>query len=270
MRRTELSPALTVLLTQVLLWSAGKEPPVRDLHTVELFSGDMEITKKLLDLGCRRVGFDKRYDPDEDLCASKGFETAMSIVLRLRPHGHLWAAPVCSSWGFIGRSATGRSQGNAGGNRYNLKTKLANRMVVLLAHLILLAYVRNVHIWLEQPLSSIMPGFSPMTETIEERLEHACTTYLYAFGSASTKPLKIWSTCPNVQKLSRKRPKGKTGSLAVKKGKKSMEFAMHSSGHRRTPRRLGRRLLRRCYRFCVKRRLTCGLARSAAAEQCSS
>eukprot|EP00969_Alexandrium_andersonii_P014175 617883-Alexandrium_andersonii.AAC.1 len=124
----DVSAALLPLLAQSLLWASLKEPPVRDLHSVELFSGDMQITKHMLDAGCNSVGYDCRYDPDENLCTAKGFEKALRLVLRLRPHAHLWAAPVCSSWGFIGRSTTGRWAGNAGGDRRNLRTKLANRM----------------------------------------------------------------------------------------------------------------------------------------------
>ena len=211
------SATLLPCLVQALLWSERKAPRHRDLHSVELFAGEMQITKHMLDLSFLSVGFDCRYGENEDLCTAAGFEKALRLILRIRPCGHLWAAPVCSSWGFIGRSATGRWQGNAGGNRANSKTRNANRMVVLLTCLFLLAHFRGVHLWLEQPVSSLMAMFSPMAELMDEIMKCTTATYLFCFGSKSTKPIKIWSTCTLVANLKRKKPRN-AGGLAERKG----------------------------------------------------
>ena len=153
----------SLALAQVLQWCATREPHERDLDSVELFAGDMAITRNMLRRGYCSVAYDKRYynnGPEEDLCTAEGFEKALALVLRLRPHASRWAAPVCSTWGFIGRSGTGRRAGHAAGDNNVPRTRYANRMVALLTMLFLVAYVRNVHIWIEQPTSSLMPSLA--------------------------------------------------------------------------------------------------------------
>ena len=43
-------------------------------------------------------------------------KTAVALLLRVRPGGLLWMAPVCSSWTFTNSSNTGRKLANVVGN----------------------------------------------------------------------------------------------------------------------------------------------------------
>ena len=86
---------LAPLMAQILLWSQGREPPDRDLDSVELLSGEMAITNAMLAQGRRSVGFDKRYGPDEDLCSTAGFDNAINLILRIKPHGALELGRPC-------------------------------------------------------------------------------------------------------------------------------------------------------------------------------
>jgi hypothetical protein len=204
----------------LLCWSAEKEPAERDLDSVELFAGQMQITRHMIKSGWRSVSYDKAYhgDESEDLCTMLGFENALRLVLRLRPHGSLWAAPVCSTWGFIGRSGTGRSASNAMGDNSVPRTRYANRMVVLTTMLMLLAYIRNAHVWIEQPSSSLMPVFSPLKEFLDFACGYSVTTFLQAFGSKSLKPLCIRCSAEEVMRLRRQRPHVRGENLATTKG----------------------------------------------------
>ena len=199
---------LSALLVQILLWCTKLEPARRDLDSVELFGGDMAITRGMFDLGCKSVSFDKKYYPSdkEDFLTRAGFTRALALTLRIKPGGSLWGAPVCSSWGWIGRSTTKRNAHMPWGDLFNPSVKRSNRMVVLLVMLFLLSVSRGVHVWLEQPASTIMKFFTPMKEFLE--------TYMYeqqvwpkSYGSKTMKPLSIWSSSEAVHGLKRYKPR---------------------------------------------------------------
>ena len=154
------------------------------------------------------VAFDKQYytDDTEDITTSRGFNRALRLVLRLKCGASLWAAPVCSSWGFVGRSTTKRSRWNPRGCRFNHRVLHANSMVVIVTMLFMLAYTRGVHCWLEQPTSSLMASISPMTEFLKVAMPHRQTVWLGAFGASSQKPLLVWCTSPVVTLLARPKP----------------------------------------------------------------
>lgn len=144
-----------------MLWS--QEPHYRDLDSVELFAGAMMITRNMVRNKQASISFDIEYSITEDICSSVGFAESLHGILRVRPKGSIWGAPVCSSWGFIGRKGTARTKERPSGNS-SPRTKNANRMVVLTTLLFLAAYVRGCHIWLEQPVISLMRECSPLKD----------------------------------------------------------------------------------------------------------
>ena len=201
---------LMPLWMQIIDWASEFPDVRRDLVSVELFAGEMQITRSLIsDHNARAVAFDKAYfkDDSEDLCSQKGFRKAIFLVLRIAKGGSLWAAPVCSSWGWVGRAATKRSMMCPGGFVWNNKVRQANRMVVLLSMIFLLAFSRGVDCWLEQPSSSVMKAFSPMKEILTTFMPFHQQVWLSAYGAQSHKPLTIWSSNACVALLARKKPK---------------------------------------------------------------
>ena len=162
----------------------------------------------MYECGQAAVAFDKSYfnDDTEDITTTRGFNRALRLVLRLKPGASLWAAPVCSSWGFVGRSTTDRSPSNPSGCMFNHRVLNANSMVTIVTVLFLLAYTRGVHCWLEQPTSSLMAAFSPMTEFLTFAMPHRQAVFLGAFGASSQKPLLVWCTSPVVTLLARPKP----------------------------------------------------------------
>ena len=87
---------------------------------------------------------------------------------------------------------------------------------MLVAMLFLLAHNRNVNLFLEQPLTSLMPRFSPMKEVIEFCLEHKQMVWLSAFGAPSDKPLSIFCSSPAVASLKRSKPHNASSKLYVR------------------------------------------------------
>ena len=89
-------------------------------------------------------------------------------------------------------------------------------MVVRLVLLMLVAWCRGVHLFTENPLSTLIHFFSPLRELIESIMPHKVTIFLSSYGSLCPKPIFVWSTTSLVQQL--KLPKkATTERLAVKK-----------------------------------------------------
>lgn len=120
---------MALLLQHSSLWDE-MEPAVRDLDSVELFSGDQAITNAFLQKGLMAAPFDRKHGEHQNIVSEEGFRQATGLVMRLRPGGALWGAPVCSSWVWISRSSTGRSKKRPEGNKAFAPVKEANKMVV--------------------------------------------------------------------------------------------------------------------------------------------
>ena len=78
-------------------------------------------------------------------------------------------------------------------------------MVVRLCLLMLVAWVRGVHLFMENPMSTVIHFFSPLRELIGCILKHKVTVFLSSYGSPCPKPIMIWSTTSHVQRLWRRK-----------------------------------------------------------------
>jgi hypothetical protein len=155
------------------------------------------ITSAVLAQGKAAACFDRVYTELDDMCTDRGYERSVGLVMRIKEQGNLWSAPVCSTWGYLARSTTKRSRGNPSGQIAFNRTRNANRMVVLMSMLTLLAWTRNVHVWIEQPQNSCMQTFEPFKSVCEHVLTEQCLTYLWQFDQrGNCKPLRIFSSHP--------------------------------------------------------------------------
>ena len=202
---SELHPVLLPLLLQVL--EHVDLNGSRDIDALEFMSGAAEITKASARNGLFSVGYDKSYSstPINDINSQVGFKRAMDLTLRVRRHGALWCAPVCSTWVWIGRAGSGRSQESAYCNTDIPRIRASNTMVVRLVLLMLLAWSRGVHLYMENPSSTIIHYFSPLQEFIMSVLKFKVTVHLSSYGSVYPKPIAVWSTTPQVESLKRKK-----------------------------------------------------------------
>ena len=205
MRRfSQLAPVLVPLLLEVLQHCGSDlQSTPRDLDSLELFAGRAEISHAVARKGLQAVAYDKSYSNTDinDLTSVDGFKRAVALTLRVKEHGTLFAAPVCSSWVWIGRSGSGRSSASAAGDRSNPRIRHANQMVVHLVFVLLLAWVRGVQLYVENPVSSLINFFSPFKELVDTVLLHKATVHLGSYGAESQKSVTIWSTSPLVHRL---------------------------------------------------------------------
>ena len=201
-------PVLTALLLWIvpLMEEARSQNPGLDLHSIEFYSGQAANTKGVERQGLAAVGYDKSYNPiTQDILTDNGFKAAIRLLARLKPGGAVWAAPKCSSWVFLCTSNSKRSAQNPNGNTslpfVAEGNEIAKRTVALL-----LVAVTMLHafVYIEQPVSSLMPHAEPLKSFIGEHLPYCIATPLGSFGAPTQKTIHVWSNNPQVSKLKRK------------------------------------------------------------------
>lgn len=231
MRNAAQLPAVLVplLLHAYTLIPAGS--PERDLDSVEFMSGKAAVTRSAAALGLDSVGFDKSYhdNGEMDILTERGWRNAVLLTLRVRQHGSIWLAPVCSTWVWVGRFGSGRTAKHAGGNVLNQRTRIGNMMVVRCVLLMLLAWARGVHLWLENPHSTLIHEFSPLKEFLGACMPFKCTVHMCSYGSSCQKTMWIWSSSALVLKL--KRVKGPVTERLC--SKKRVGIALQVTGRRK-------------------------------------
>ena len=109
-------------------------------------------------------------------------------------------------------------------------------MVFNLSVLLVVAHIRGVAIFVEQPSSSLLRSYEPFKTCWEYALRHTARTYLGAFGAKTPKPIDIMSNCSDVHKLKRPPPQGldrlcSKDSKGGVNGKKSMMSSSQSYPH---------------------------------------
>ena len=193
---------------------------LRDLDVVELWSGIGSIVRAAEAAGFTAMPFDKfrikgitdSDDPEttEDILLEAGFRRALSLVLRLRPGGLLWMAPVCSSWIFLNLKNTMRTKVRGPKFRGNLKylpVRHGNLMAEMAAFLFLVAAARGVHAVIENPACSMMFSYEIFANACalwSERfwaVLHHCRFSDAPYGSRLGKKFKLMGSHSWVRQL---------------------------------------------------------------------
>ena len=147
-------PTLLRLCYKVIC-KVGLADPV---DAVELFAGKQAVTKALARRCHKAVPFEIKKDPKTyDIMSGPGFLLAIVLVLSLNPFaGFLLAAPVCSSWTWINRATSRRSEAYPHGLDPREDVCAANKMVSRVVMLVRLAHALGA-LWIfEQPANSLL------------------------------------------------------------------------------------------------------------------
>ncbi len=186
--------ALQAMLAQ--LFPPSGEPPARDLDYVELFAGDRSVSRGMDLLGFVGRSIDMRFDAAHDFLTPRGFLLVLSLVVRLRPHGLLFAAPPCSTWVFMSSSSTGRDLVSQG-DEMNFYVRSQNALVERL--LLISALVRargGVFLW-EQPASSCMFRYQPVASFAADCPDvQELKLQMGSFGLLAEKDTVLWGNAP--------------------------------------------------------------------------
>ncbi|CAK9096088.1 Uncharacterized protein SCF082_LOCUS45127 [Durusdinium trenchii] len=123
---------------------------------VELFAGDMSVTRGELQESRNAIAMDLRYSENHDILSDQGFSNMIFQILNLKPGSGHFTAPVCSTWVFMSRGSTGRRKDNPLGSEHYDSVNQANIMVGRVCVLLLLAAAKSIFWILEQPINSLM------------------------------------------------------------------------------------------------------------------
>jgi len=122
----------------------------------EFFAGTKSLTNEFVRLGYNMATFEKDDDPvHQDMNSPQGLLFALSLIRRTRRFGFCSWAPVCSSWVWVNRGTSMRSETNVlGCDRPYVRE--ANLMVSRCILLTLVGLVLDVFNVLEQPADTLM------------------------------------------------------------------------------------------------------------------
>ena len=172
------SPAAALCVHGVTLAGVQALPGAsapRDLDVLEIFVGVAAIVRAASARGFSAIAFDRDRLPgttnapgaaSEDLTLQEGFMSAVRLTCRLRRGGLLWLAPVCSSFVFMNRSRTRRTRANPAGNREYAPVRTGNTLAEVAAFLWALATLRGATAVLENPTSSVIFYYGPVSSVL--------------------------------------------------------------------------------------------------------
>ena len=124
-----------------------------------------------------RQGYDRGRDEVlEDLGNNQGFLRAVSLVLRLKPGGLLFAGLPCNSFAFMSKGSHKRSPSNPLGSNYGFVVT-GNMIAARSCILFLLALVRSTCWALENPARSTLPLFPYMQSMMGLPLFRHCSVF---------------------------------------------------------------------------------------------
>ena len=90
----------------------------QDLDFVEFFSGQGHLHRSVRSLGLKATGYDLKQDAVlQNIMTVQGFITAVQWCRRVRAGGHCHFGTVCSSWVWMCRATTRRSESCPLGDR---------------------------------------------------------------------------------------------------------------------------------------------------------
>ena len=186
-----------ILLMLLLAWSTNVS------HTpigfADFFSGeDAQTAAFREDHYMQGHSHDIRNGRAFDFLANSGFALAANSVGRLQPNGIAPLGPTCSSWVFLSRSSSKRNYLYPIGCEELDWVRAGNVMASRVCLLLLLIVYAQCTFLLEQPVSSLFSRHHRFVLVVKLLRQLGIkmfrqTVNLGAFGSASRKPLHLFS-----------------------------------------------------------------------------
>jgi hypothetical protein len=181
--------------------------PMTPIDSLELFAGKKAFTKAVLDTGRVAIGIDLSDATNilqSDLynfLTARGFILATNFAARLGLGAQHLTAPVCSTWVWLSRGSTGRSELNPLGNTRLCSVSEANIMVSRVCLIIMICLAKGVFFVCEQPRGSLLqlhPKFQRLVKTVNLVRKHI---FMKDFGGKSDKPTWLYTTHPCIDDI---------------------------------------------------------------------
>ena len=183
------------------------------LDCIEFFSGQGQCTSAFLARGLRAIPYDVLNCPRyQDFNGNWGFVCALQHMRQLTPlHGLVWLGTVCSTWIFMSRNSTMRTESNARGDVGRRCVQHGNRQAARSALILAWCYSRMCGFVLEQPGSSILWRHPAMLHVQKVALAlqfrfFMISTYMHHFNAGHVKRTELASNESFIHHLSRCHP----------------------------------------------------------------
>ena len=168
-----------------------------ELDFIELFCGEANLSEGLLEQGWVGLSLDVKRDPVmQHLMHASGFLALIVWFFKLKTGRALqFYGTVCSSWILLSRSSTKRSLFSPLGDLKSATVVHANVMVSRVSLLMLLGWCKLCDQMQEQPMSSVIFAHPRQKQVAKVTQWNCLVMSMGAFGAATEKPTKLWSTC---------------------------------------------------------------------------
>ena len=194
------------------------------LEGVEFYAGRRTIQREFTRFGYGFArAFDRDYDPkSQDFTLPLGFVNALVLCLKLKAMGLSFWETVCSTWIFMSRASTHRTELRQMGEKRFKPVSDANVMVSRMCLLIRLLAAKWCCFGLEQPSTSCMeatPRMKSLAKLSPALLNGPFTrtqTYMGAFGKPCPKSTLLYGNSSWILPLSKSLPQNfvKTSKMA--------------------------------------------------------
>ena len=205
---------ISVLISNESMWKSVENP---DADGTEFFAGMREFTKACWRHGKVVLPFEINDDVPGgrfDINSDAGFATALHMVLRCKPGSINVFAPVCSTWVWVNRGTSARTEWDPLGDVNKPQVVAANKMVARCVILLMIVAARGGLWILEQPASSILSRHPSFQSMLRHVAVWKAFVYMGAFGAESLKPTSLWANDKCIQELEEQ---GKTKPDTVSK-----------------------------------------------------
>ena len=178
----------------VFLALTSKLNLARDIDHVEYFAGCMSVTQGVASLGRSCVGYEINRDKVfMNILGGLGFLNALLLLLRVRPGGGAFSAPVCSTWVYVNRGTSKRSQARPHGDEEREQVRLANCMVARCCLLMYVSTARGLLHVLEQPIGSLMEKHAQFQIMAQRVQIWKKSVHMSHYGAGTSKPTWLYA-----------------------------------------------------------------------------
>ena len=207
-----------MIIMEIIQWFHMQAHHHHTFMCIEGMSGMGNLSRSFQEENMPSLRLDRKYSSTCDLAVAEGTRNFVVATRLLEALGLEWLGVECSNWVFMSRSSTGRTASSPEGDESLAKVKEANDVRDKACFLLLCLFFSHRHFALEQPQSSMInatDSFAQMMKITSCRMvsfDHAAYEDMDAeWANADSddelpppKALKVFSTAPWVQQLSRR------------------------------------------------------------------
>ena len=178
-----------------------------------------------------------------DILSPLGFLHAVKFALKLRRGAQCVLAPVCSSWVWLNRGTSGRSELTPLGNETVPSVRFANLVVSRVALLLYILSSKCVFWILEQPVSSLMEHYPRFQDFARRNQVFKHYIEMQNYGAPTMKPTWLCSNMPFINDIDMFKEERTTSLLALVSKTTDVHGCVRVSGNNNLKQSLHGRLL---------------------------